>query len=377
MATTTLKSEKRSVSVFPMGTVILIIIVLIGAYATVVRYSQGLGAATNLNDSRPWGLWIGLDVMSGVALAAGGFTLAAIVYIFRIKELYPLIRPTILTAFLGYLLAAGAILFDLGQPTRFWHPFVFWNHHSVMFEIAWSVITYLTILSIENSPLVAEKFKWKWLLRILRMITIPVVILGIIISTMHQSSLGGLFLLAPQRMNPLWYTALLPLLFYVSAIMVGLAMVIIESTFSANAYGRPSEINLLSKIGGWIPYVLGLYLILNLGNLLISGKFGLIFTSGAASILFLIEIVGGVIVPLILLAMPKVRRDSRGLFTSAMLIAGGVVLNRFNVMFFGQGGTFYAPSWMEFAVSAGLIAVGILIYMFTVKFFPVFEQHAH
>ena len=377
MATATHKSEKRSVSVFPMGSLILGVVVLIGIYAAVIRYTQGLGAATNLNDSRPWGLWIGLDVMSGDALAAGGFTLAAIYYIFRLKEFAPLIRPTLLTAFLGYLLAAGAILLDLGRPGRFWHPFTNWNIGSVMFIVAWCVLTYMIILSVENSQIFLEKFQWNGLLSIVRKITIPVVILGVIISTMHQSALGGLFLIVPHRLHPLWYTPLLPTLFYISAIMVGLAIVIIESILSANAYGRPLEINLLSKIGGWIPYALSLYLVLNLGNLLISGKLGLIFTSSTASILFLIEIVGGVILPLILLLMPKVRRNSRGLFISAVLIAGGVVLNRFNVMFYGQGGAFYAPSWIEFAISAGLISIGLLLYMFTVKFFPVFDQHVH
>ncbi len=374
MATTTMKMERRSG--FPVGTLILWIVVLVGVWASIIRYSQGLGASTNLADSRPWGLWIGFDVMAGVALAAGGFTLAAVVYIFRLKRFYPLLRPTILTAFLGYILAAGSILFDLGRPDRFYHPFFFWNHHSVMFEIAWSVISYLTILALENSPLVAERFKLKGLLRFLRRIVIPVVILGIIISTLHQSSLGGLFLLAPQRMHPLWYAQILPILFFVSAVMVGFAMVIVESTLSAGAFRHRLELNLLSEIGSWLPYIIGLYLILNLGNLAVTGKLGLLFEGSFASTLFLVEIGIGVILPLVLLLIPTIRNSAGGLFISALLIVLGVILNRFNVNAFGQGGAFYAPTWMEFAITAGLISLGVLLYMFAVKNFPVLGQHA-
>lgn len=373
MATATMKSTSRQASL-PVGTIILWIVLLIGVWAAIVRYSQGLGT-TNLSDTRPWGLWIAFDVMAGVALAAGGFTLAAVVYIFRMKRFYPLIRPTLLTAYIGYLLAAGSILFDLGRPDRFYHPFFYWNHHSVMFEIAWSVILYLSILTVENSQLVLEKYRLKKLLSIVRKITIPVVIAGIIISTAHQSSLGGLFVLVPNQTHPLWYTPLLPVLFYISAIAVGLAMVIVESTLSAKAFNHHVEHHLLSEIGSWVPTILGLYLLVNLGNLAFSGKLGLIFEGSLASLLYLTEIIVGVVLPLILLSMASIRKDSARLFQSALLVVFGVILNRFNVLFWGQGGSFYAPNWVEFAVSAGLIALGILLYIFAVKHLPVYVDH--
>ncbi len=365
--------EKRSS--FPVGTVILVFLVLIGFWAAIIRYTQGLGAATNLSDTTPWGLWIAFDVMAGVALAAGGFTLAAVVYIFRLKRFYPLMRPTLLTAWIGYILAAGSILFDLGRPERFWHPFIYWNIHSVMFEIAWSVLTYLTILTIENSALVLERFKLKRLLTILRKLLIPIVILGIIISTMHQSSLGGLFVIVPGRLHPLWHTMWLPVLFYISAIMVGLAMVIVESILSAKAFNRTVETHLLSEIGSWIPWVMVVYLALNLGIQLFSGKLPFMFEGSVAGTLYLLEIVGGVIVPLILLFIPAIRQSRWGLFWSAALVVFGVVLNRFNVAFFGQKGAFYAPSWIEYAVTIGLVSLGVLIYMFTAKNFAVLDQH--
>lgn len=376
MATTSATMVKTERAVFPAGSVMLGGLVLIGIYAAVIRYTQGLGAITNLNDIRPWGLWIAIDVMSGVALSAGGFTIAALVYIFRVKRFYPLLRPTLLTAFLGYLLAAGAILFDLGQPTRFYHPFFFWNHHSVMFEIAWCVITYLFVLGIENSQLALERLGWHGLLRFVRMITLPAVILGVILSTMHQSSLGGLFLLMPYRLNVLWYTPILPVLFYISAIMVGLAMMIFESTLSAKAFGRPIERPLLAEIGGWLVYILGLYLIVKLGDIIMNGELGLMFNGSIAGISMLLEVGIGVVIPLIILALPGMRRRIGPLFTSASLIIVGVVMNRLNVCYVAHNeNVIYLPTWGEFAVTAGLTALGVLIYMFAVKNFRVLDVH--
>jgi Ni/Fe-hydrogenase subunit HybB-like protein len=366
---------RRTKSTFPLGSIILGIFILIGMYAAVIRYGQGLGVSTNLSDARPWGLWIFFDVMCGVALAAGGFTLAGIVYIFNIKRFYPLVRPTILTAYLGYWLAAGSILFDIGQPLRFWHPFISSNYHSVMLEIAWCVLLYLTILTLENAPMVFEKFNMAGPLNFLKMITIPVVIAGIVLSTMHQSSLGALFLLAPHRLDALWYTPIIQVHFFVSAITVGLAMIIFESTLSAKAFGRPVEMHLLSEIGGYIPFVGGFYLLTKLGDLAVAGEIGLMF-SGPHSVAFLIEI-ALLVIPLVLLSIPGIRNNQASLFWSAFLVILAIVLNRFNVSFIGLAGAYYMPSWHEWAVTIGLTSLGVLIYMLTVKNFPVLDQEPH
>ncbi len=362
------KAEKRP---FSGGSIILWLLVIIGLVASFTRFSEGLGASTALSDGRPWGLWIAFDVLCGIALAAGGFTLAATVYIFRIKRFYPLLRPTILTAFLGYGLAATAILFDLGLPWRVWHPLIYWNIHSPMFEVAWCVMTYTTVLALEISPIAFEKFNMQGPLRLIRAITIPLVIIGIVLSTMHQSSLGALFLIVPDRLHALWHTPMLPVLFFVSAVMVGLAMVIFESSLSASTFKRRVELNLLSEIGGLMPYILGLYLIIKLVDLALTGGLGLMFEGSAASFLFLLEIVGGVILPLVLFAMPQIRHSRTGLFRSAVLVIIGLVLNRFNVVLFGLGGALYAPTWMEFAITGALVAVGLLVYNFTVRNFKV------
>ncbi len=377
MATSTATIRAQQRVGFSTGTAILWFLVALGLVAAILRFSQGLGATTGLSDARPWGLWIAFDVMSGVALAAGGFTLAAVVYIFRIKRFYPLLRPTLLTAFLGYLLAAGSILFDLGQPTRFYHPFFFWNPHSVMFEIAWCVITYLTVLGIENSQLALERLGWTGLLRFVHWITIPAVILGIVLSTMHQSALGSLFLLTPYRLNVLWYTPILPVLFYTSAIMVGMSMIIFESTLSAKAFNRPVEMHLLSEIGRWLVYALGLYLVLKLGDILVAGELGLMFNFSAASLLMLFEVGVGVVIPLVILANPSMRQRSGPLFAAASLVVLGVVMNRFNVCYVAHNeNVVYLPTWGEFAVTAGLTALGVLAYIYAVKNFRVLDVHS-
>jgi len=203
-------------------------LMLAGAYATFVRFYWGLGASTNLTDQFPWGIWVGFDVLCGVGLAAGGFTVAAIVHIFNIKSYHAVVRPAILTAFLGYMLVVVALMFDLGRPYRIWHPIIMWNPRSVMFEVGWCVTLYTTVLTLEFLPAVLEKFGLVKAHKALKGIMLPIVILGVILSTLHQSSLGSLFLIMPNKMHPLWYSPMLPVLFYVSAISTGLAMTVFE-----------------------------------------------------------------------------------------------------------------------------------------------------
>ena len=213
--------------------VVFAVLMIAGAYATYLRVRYGLGAVTNLSDQFPWGIWIGFDILCGVGLAAGGFTLVAIVHIFNIEKYHPILRPAILTAFLGYVLVVVALLFDLGRPDRVWHPLVMWNPHSVMFEVAWCVTLYTTVLALEFAPAVFEKLGWKKPLDWLKFISVPLMIVGVLLSTLHQSSLGSLYLIVPHKLYALWYTPVLPVFFYLSAICVGLAMTIFESWHSA------------------------------------------------------------------------------------------------------------------------------------------------
>src|SRR5512140_3507106 len=209
---------------------VLIVILILAAYATFVRFFYGLGASTNLSDEFPWGIWIGFDVLCGVMLAAGGFTLMATVHIFNVDDYKPIARPALLTAFLGYLLVIGALMFDLGKPYNIWHPMVMWQPRSVMFEVGWCVMLYTTVLALEFAPIVLERFKLDKPLRILHAISVPLIILGVILSTLHQSSLGSLYLIVPGKLYPLWYTPLLPVLFFLSALAVGMGMTVFAST---------------------------------------------------------------------------------------------------------------------------------------------------
>src|ERR1700744_185776 len=239
-----------------------------GAYATFVCFTQGLGPSTHLSDDFPWGIWVSFDVLCGVMLAAGGFTLTAAVHLFNIKGLEPIVRPTVLTAFMGYVLVSVALMFDLGRPYNIWHPLIMRNPHSVMFEVAYCVMLYTSVLALEFSPIVFERFKMEKSLRIIRGVSIPIVILGVLLSTLHQSSLGTVFLIMPNKLHPFWYSPLLPVFFFVSAIAVGLAMTIFESSMSAKYFHKQLELPILRELGRVLMVVLSVYGILKFEDLL-------------------------------------------------------------------------------------------------------------
>ena len=374
--------QRRS---FPVGTSILGCLVILGAVVMAIRYINGLGAISNLSDGRAWGLWISFDLYCGVALAAGGFTLAGAVYIFGREKYHAVVRPAVLTAFLGYTLVILALLVDLGQPWYIWHPIIYWNVHSPLFEVGMCVMTYTVVLALEFSPAVFEglsrsnlpilrRINWHIPLRVIRAIQIPLVIAGVVLSTLHQSSLGSMLLMMPTTLNALWYTPVLPLLFLVSAIAVGPAMVIFESTLSTRVFGHKLSMDVLSGLGRSIPYILGLYLLLKLVDLLVAGEIGLIFSSYPQSLLWWAEIVIGVILPIILFSMPRVRQSRTMLFWTAVLVVVGLILNRFNVSLLALGmrpGYTYFPHWMEFAISVGLVADGLLVLWIAYRFLPM------
>jgi Ni/Fe-hydrogenase subunit HybB-like protein len=374
--------KKRSI---PVGTIILSAIAIATLPVIILRYVNGLGAISNLSDGRAWGLWISFDLYCGVALAAGGFTLAAVVYVFNLKKYHPVVRPSILTAFLGYTLVILALLVDLGQPWYIWHALLYWNIHSPLFEVGVCVATYTIVLALEFSPVVFERlcetnlpifrhFNWHIPLRAVRAIQIPLVIAGITLSTLHQSSLGSMLLMMPETLNALWYTPVLPILFLVSAVAVGPAMVIFESTLSAKAFGHQLNQDILSGLGRVIPYILGLYLLLKLMDLTVAGEVGLLFSEYPQNLLWWAEIVIGVILPIILLSRPSVRQNRSGVFWCAMLVVAGLVLNRFNVSMLAldmRPGFSYFPHWMEFAVSIGLVADALLVIQLANRLLPM------
>jgi len=371
---------KRIIAQLTFWRAVLVVLLGLGLYATYVRFAQGLGAATNLSDQFPWGLWIGFDILCGVGLAAGGFTLCATVYIFNLKDFKPIVRPAVLTAFLGYLLVIVALMYDLGRPHLIWHAIFMWNPHSVMFEVAWCVMLYTTVLGLEFSPMLFEKLGWERPLQIVRSITIPLVIIGVILSTLHQSSLGSLYLIVPEKLHTLWYSPLLPLFFFVSAVTVGCAMVIFESFMSSRAFKREIEMHLLSKLGRVIVVGLMIYTVMKVQDLLDRGGLSVVFTPSLETVLYWVEMGFGVLLPMALLAIPKVRLHKTGLFVSALMVILGFVLNRMNLSITGLEGwakVGYFPSWMEIAVTVMIVAVGFALFGLAARYLPVFPQSEH
>jgi len=372
--TAVLRGHPFRIGFWPAVLGVLMVLLLV---VTVVRFTQGLGAATNLSDRFPWGLWIGLDVLCGVGLAAGAFTLTAIVHLFNLKRFEPIVRPTILTGFLGYMFVIVALMFDLGQPWRIWHALVFWNPHSVMFEVAWCVMLYTTVLALEFSPVVFEKLGLEGPRRFIRSLTTPLVIAGVILSTLHQSSLGSLYLIVPSKLHPLWYTPLLPVLFYISAIGAGIGMVILESYLSRRAFGRRIEMELLETLGRVMVVTLGVYAILRFQSLARSGGLEALRHPGYEAWMFILEFGLGVVLPVALLSFQRVRESERGLVAAGLLAVLGFVIYRLNVSVTGMegaAGTRYVPSWMEVTVSVGLVAVGFAAFAIAVRFLPIFPE---
>ena len=344
--------------------------------ATALRFGGSLGASTNLSDQFPWGLWIGFDVLCGVGLAAGGFTLAATVHIFHLKRFEPIVRPAILTAFLGYVLVCLALMFDLGRPWNIWHPLIMWNPHSVMFEVGWCVTLYTTVLALEFLPLVLERFRLERARLMLRRIMIPIVILGVILSTLHQSSLGTLFLIMPQKMNALWYTPLLPILFYISAIATGLAMTIFESWHSARAFARQLEFPLVQKLSRVLAVIIAVYLAMRFMDL--SGRHAWVMMDqpGTERWLFGVEIVL-MAVPMLLLFRERTRNSPQAIYLCSVMYLLGFVTNRLNVGITAMeraSGVQYIPKWSEVAVTLGLVAAGFAIFRVAAQYLPVFED---
>ena len=377
--------QKRS---FPIGTSILSVLVVLGLAVMIYRFINGLGAISNLSDGRPWGLWISFDLYCGVALAAGGFTLAGAVYIFRLEKYRPVVRPAILTAFLGYTLVILALLVDLGQPWYIWHIIINWNIHSPLFEVGMCVMTYTLVLALEFSPVVFEglsksnlpvvkHINWRIPWGVIRAIQIPLVIAGVVLSTLHQSSLGSMLLLMPTTLHALWYSPILPVLFLLTAIAVGPAMVIFESTLSNRVFGHKLETNVLSGLAKVIPYILGLYLLLKLFELMAVGEIGLIFTAYPYNLLWWGEILIGVILPIILFTLPDIRQSRKGVFWTSVLVILGLMFNRFNASILALGmrpGYLYFPHWMEFAISIGLVADALLVVWLAHRFLPIIQH---
>ncbi len=367
--------------------VVLVTLMCIAFVVAMVRYIYGIGAISNLSNSYPWAFWISFDLFTGVAIGSGAFVMAAIVYIFELKDFRPLLRPAVLTGFLGYIMVVIALLVDLGHPERIWYMLIHLNGTSVLLEIGLCVMSYLAVLAIEFAPVLFEGLKWQKAAHFVHKFIMPFVILGVVLSTLHQSSLGSLLLIQPAKLFPLWWTPILPILFFISAISIGLAMIIFESTLSSRYFHRGLESHLLEKLARAIPYVLAVYLIVRFIQLAIAGDLQFLFNSGLMSFLFWMEIIIGCIIPLILFSLRRVRQSAKGLLTGAIILLIGMILNRFNVSWFAvrhpdpisyiptfmASNVHYIPSLPEISISLGIFSAGILAFGLAAKYLPLFE----
>jgi Ni/Fe-hydrogenase subunit HybB-like protein len=384
------------------GVRVLLLLIGVGAAVAAVRFRWGLGAVTHLDDRFPWGLWIAVDVATGVALAAGGFTTAALAHIFNRRRYESLVRPALLTAALGYTFVVLGLVVDLGRYYNIWHPVLpsMWSGHSPLFEVAMCVMAYLTVLYVELIPILVERFSGRvrlpgplalfdrpveGFLRLfdatLGRVMAVFIILGVVLSCLHQSSLGTLMLLAPSKMHPLWWTPILPLLFLLSAVAVGLAMVVFESLLSSRAFNRWPEMDVLGSLARIIPVVLIVYLGFKVGDLAIRGALPRVLDGDFASIAFLLEVVVGVVVPMAMFASARVRRSPRLLLTAATLTVAGVAWNRIDVFLVAYSPPYathrYLPSLAEVAVTVGLIAALVLLYRVLVTVLPILPKDEH
>jgi Ni/Fe-hydrogenase subunit HybB-like protein len=360
------------------------VIVAIGLPLVAWRFWAGLAAVTNLSQTTPWGLWIGFDMLCGVALAAGGFTLSSAVYILGLEKYHPVVRPAVLTGFLGYLFAVLGLMCDLGQPWRLPYPLVYQHGTtSVMFEVGWCVAVYLTVLFLEFTPAAFEWLGLRGLRKRAVEVTLGLTVLGVVLSTLHQSSLGALFLTAPDKLHPLWYSGFLPVFFYISAVIAGLSMVIVESALSHRAFRSRIDPQqhvdldeLTIGLGRAAAVVLFAYFFLKLQGLVDGGRFDLLLTPLGAW--FLVELLGLVLLPSLLFAFAARRNSAAGVRAAAALAVLGIVVNRLNVSVIGFNWNVadrYVPSFAELWISLTLVTLGILTFRWIVNRMPILNEH--
>jgi len=371
--------NQRDIKLFTPTTVVLLLIMAAGGLAALYRLFFGLGASTHLNDTWPWGLWITFDVLGGVALAAGGFVIGGAVYILNWKKYRPIVRPALLNAFFGYALAATSITLDVGVPWRIWHPMIMWQVNSIMFIVGIHVVLYTTTLATESSPLIFEKLNMRKAFYFVEKIMVGIVLFGVLLSLLHQSSLGAVFLIAPEKVSPLWYSSKLPYMFLVSAVMLALSMVSFETILSSRVFKHKPPMDILQGLARGSLIVIGLYLFLKIWDLVTGPGVSLAFNGSTTSNMYLLEMVIGIILPFALLLSGDIRTRLNGIFCVNILVIIGTVLNRMNVGIISMAeynsllGRDYFPSWMEFLVTMAMIAFAIVGFKISVKYLNVLK----
>ncbi len=370
--TTTTKIGARLPKISFWRTVVAIIFAA-GIYSMYARFALGFKLATNLTDPQPWGLWVGLGTLCGVGLSAGGFALAASVYLLGLERYRPILRTSVLISFLGYCTVCVGMLYELGIPWRIWHPIVMWNRHSVLFEVSWCVMLYTTVLALEFSPALLEKVPWvkvrEMYLRWHHSILIALVMAGTLLSSMHQSFLGGLYLITKGRLDPLWYTPYLTTMFYLSAIPAGLAVTIMAIYLCVRSLNARVDMSILSDVSRVIGPLLAMYGVFRVVDLINRDAFRYLWMWREETGLFWLEFSLLVVVPLLLLNREGVRNNPMHLYWTCAIIVMGFMANRLNVSITAlqaSSAVYYVPKWTEFAASLATITAAIVAFRLAV-----------
>jgi Ni/Fe-hydrogenase subunit HybB-like protein len=367
-------------SLINAATLVCAVLIAILAAILLARFVFGIGAVTNVNDGYSWGIWVVVDVMIGSALACGGFSVALLVYIFNKGEYHPLIRPALLASLFGYTLAGSGIFFDLGRWWNFWH--IFWpsyaNPNSVMFEVAVCVTAYIVVMWIEFAPVFLEKFGLHDVKKKLTKVLFFFIALGMVLPMMHQASLGTMLVVMGGQVNPLWQTPAVPLIYLLTAIIIGYGVVLFESCVAASAYRRQIETHLLNPMSRIMLGVLAVYLLVRLGDLLARGAIGEAFKLNLQAFSFWLENLC-FIAPFFLIGSAEARRNPARLFLAGIAIMLGGILLRLNGFLIGYShhtgsGWSYFPSFSEVMVTTGMFAIEVLGYIIITRRFPVLPR---
>ena len=358
---------------------VLWVLVACLAVVAISRFVTGLGATTNMTDAIPWGLWKIFNMVGGAALATSGFVIAAVIYIFQMEKYKPVARLSVVIGFLGYGSSLTALIFDIGLPHAGWHPFLMWNPHSFLFEVFWCVSVYWGITAFELVPLISERFPFPRFTHFMHEVALPVIVLGITLSTMHHSSLGSLFLAAPTRLHPLWYSMWMPYEFFISAMGGGLSVIILVSILYAKLYKKPVNISVLSGLAKAAGVLLTVYLGVKIVDFAVHDKMKFVFGPNLTweSRVFWIEIVLQTIIPISIFAIPMLRKSVPALTFATVSAALGITLHRMDVGilgFFDSAQAFYAPNLSELLLSFGVLAGASLLFLFIVERFYIMEE---
>jgi len=376
-----MESIKQSKPLFTVWRAILAVIFLAGAYATYLRFAVGWSAATNLSDAQPWGVWVGLATLCGVGLSAGGFTVAAAVYLLGMERYRPIARAAVLIAYLGYLSVCAGYAYELGLPWLAWHAFIYWNPHSVLFDVCFCILAYTTVLTIEFSPAVVEKVPWKgfrdtymhWHHRL----ATAVVLAGVLLSSMHQSFLGGLFLIFKGKIYPLWYTPYLTTMFYLSAIPAGLAMVVIAMYLCNRSLNAKVDPAIIKEVAWVISPMLIINLVWRMVDLVKHGGGPYLFLRRPETAYFWLEIALFIVVPVIMFNSRAIMNRPEGVYWTSAVVIMGFITNRLNVSINSlERATHagYVPKWPELAVTVMLVACTVIAFRYAVLYLDILPR---